>query len=67
MNQPAIELKMPESEQKQVRAKLYEVIFLTISRYEKQTNNAHHQTVKLVNSIMQDIEQFIDENEPGPL
>jgi hypothetical protein len=67
MNQSSIELKLPDQELKEIKTRLYLVIYPVISAREKHTNNAHAQTVKLVDSIVQDMEQFIDQNEPEPL
>jgi hypothetical protein len=70
MNQPAIEHKMSENEARELRqakAKIFEVIYLELSKHETHTNNAGQAALKLTNSVLQDMEVFIENAKSRPL
>ena len=67
MNQPVIEYKMPEQEKREIKKKLFDVIYPFLSSHEKASNDAGPFTVKLVNSLLDDFEYFIESHKGGDL
>jgi hypothetical protein len=67
VTQPAIEHKDIQDDLKQAKAKLFEAIYVTLSKHEAHTNNAGQAALKLTNSVLQDMEVFIENAKSRPL